>query len=101
MMSPDEKELKQLQKQCARSLALYTDLAEAVCEILTQSPMAPLSPGDRSRIRNLHRAELVALKNYLAARVRLMTALSLETYPQFRNLHDAITADRTQSSARA
>src|SRR5215469_3479544 len=78
MICDQERQLRQLQKECARAVGLYFDLSEAVCEILTQSATAPLSPSDRSQLRSIQRQELAALKAYRTARLRLMTALSLE-----------------------
>lgn len=102
MTRDEENELKNLQKQCARALALYTDLTEAVCEILTQSTTAPLTAADRARLRALRQQEMSALKAYLAARLNLMTALSLDALPAYRKFYNAVnSADRPRSRAHA
>lgn len=101
-MTADDRELKKLQRQCSRALALYLDCSEAVCEILTSSATAPLSPADRARVRTIHRQEMGALKAYLVARLGLMTALSFESDPDFRHLCAAAgAAERKPFGARA
>lgn len=101
-MSDDDQDLKQLQRECGQNLALYIRLAETVGEILTRSATAPLTPSDRARVRGLSRAEMAALKAYLAARVRLMTALSLEALPEFQLFRNALSAaDHSRSSTQA
>ena len=101
-MTADDNELRKLQKQCSRALALYTDYAEAVCEILTGTTTAPLTPSDRARLRTIHRQEMAALRGYLFARLSLMTALSLESIPEFRSFSAAIdAAEQARSRAHA
>ncbi len=92
----EQNELKQLQKELFSALALFLDLSEAACEILTQSPSAPLAPADRARLIRLRRQEISALKSYLSARLRLMTALSVEATPEIRSFYNTLvaTADR-------
>ena len=82
-MRDQDKELRHLQKEYARALASYVDFAEAVSEILIQSATAPLSPSDRAHLRDLHRREIAALKTYREARLRLMTALSIQAIPEY------------------
>lgn len=82
-MRDQERELRDLQKEYARALATYLDLAEAVSDILIQSATAPLSPADRAFLRDFHRREVAALKTYRDARLRLMTALSLQAIPDY------------------
>ena len=89
-----ENELKQLQTDLFSALGLYTDLTEAVCEILMKSQAAPLTPADRGRLIRLRRQEVSALKHYLSARLQLMTALSLEPIPEIRSFYNAVVADR-------
>jgi hypothetical protein len=91
-MECDEIRLKRLGKKCARALALYTDLAETICEVMIQSAEAPISPADRSRLLKLRRQEMVALRMYLQARLELMTALSLEPFPAYRRILTAVRA---------
>jgi hypothetical protein len=95
-----ENDLDQLQKELVAALRLYSDLTEAVCEILTQSLAAPLAPADRARLIRLRRQEMSALKTYLSARLRLMTALSVET-PEIRSFYNAVIAAEQRPHPRA
>jgi hypothetical protein len=88
----EQNELKQLQRELVSALALFLDLSEAACEILTQSPAAPLAPADRARLSRLRRQEVASLKSYLSARLRLMTALSVEPTPEIRSFYNALAA---------
>lgn len=98
-MHRDEIRLRKLRKKCARALALYTDLAEAICEIMFHSAQAPIPSGDRSRLLKLRRQEMVALKMYLQARLELMNALSLEPIPAYRRILTAVSAPDLSSRA--
>ena len=91
-MSDEEIRLKHLQKKCARALALYLDLSEAVCEIMIKSGSAPITAADRAHLHELRQQEVEALKDYLNVRLNLMTALSIEASPAFRKMITAVSA---------
>ncbi|HUA82633.1 MAG TPA: hypothetical protein VMB85_02160 [Bryobacteraceae bacterium] len=96
-----EHALKQLQNELFTASVLYMDLSGAVCEILTESPAAPLTSADRARLIHLRRQEMSALKAYLSARLRLMTALSIETTREIRALYNAVPGPEPHPPARA
>jgi hypothetical protein len=81
-----ETEIKSLQQKCWMALNLYTDLAEACCEIMIQAKSAPLKPDEYSRLMDLRREESQALMDYLQARMRLTTSLSIPTNPVDRGV---------------
>jgi hypothetical protein len=72
----NELQLKALQRRCARALRLYTDLAEASCEMICRSERGWLPPRQRARLLRLSRQETIALNDYLQARTNLVAALS-------------------------
>lgn len=88
-MDPD---LKSLQRQCFLALSIYTDLADAACSMLIHSSHCPLSPEENARFIELRKQETEALSEYLQARIRLMTALSIAAGPADRGLWLALNA---------
>lgn len=76
MTRRSELQLKALQRRCARALRLYTDLAEASCEMICRAERGWLPPRERGKLLRLSRQEIIALNDYLQARTDLVVALS-------------------------
>ena len=87
--SPD---IQVLQRKCWLALNLYTDLAEACCDILIQAESGPLPPERYAKLTELRHQEHKALMEYLQARIRLSAALSVLVDPVDRGVWLALSA---------
>ncbi len=66
--------LRSLQKQCLRAFRMYTDLSDAVCDLLTERD-CPMDVSDQARLAQARKQECAAFSKYVETRGKLMAAL--------------------------
>ena len=68
--------LAYLQRRCLFTLHVYTDLAEATCEMMGEFSSVPLSSEDRARLAVRCMQEDAARSEYLKARENLVAFIT-------------------------
>ena len=76
-MAKSEPSLKHLQQRLRLTLAIYTDLTDATCEMMMTFKSIPLTAKDRAMVLIQRQHELAAQAAYLKARHALMVALAI------------------------